>query len=347
MTSSLPQFAGNLFGIDLAGLFKDNEDGGIPEGFMPNFNFTANVKGRSPGTLTYKTPKIPSGTVEFSLTPELPDIINQPAAPVAPAPAPAPAAPAAPTYAPQYASVFGGTSAPTYTPPTALPQPIPVAAAPVTPAPTTPADTQPAAQTPTKPTYGSGMRGQIKAAGDILTKKEAIRIADTTGKTVAQVMSKAQDLGTYLGSGLVNAYSKGKLGPNASNLYGDYAIGGYSQGVTKALQNLAPLENLQLPKNTAYAGSSKYVTPAISTANKFSGSTYTPASTVYNPIVIQREPTKAQTTNIQQFNQGGPAFGAGAVNKALSSGLTAGEIRKAASAQGIDLSKKAKQALKK
>lgn len=340
MTSSLPKFAGNLFGLDLAGLFEDNESGGIPEGFMPAFNFTANVKGRSPGTLTYKTPKTPSGTVEFSLVPELPDIVNQPAAPAAPAPAPV--TPAAPTYAPQYQPIFGGAAAPTYTPPTPLPQPTQAPAVPVATTPTAPVATEPTPQAPATPTYGTGLQGQIKSAGKVLSKKEAVRIADATGKTVAQVMSKAQSLGTNFGSGLVNAYSKGKLGPNAANPYGPNVT-----GTLKAIESLAPLANLQLPKNTIYAGSSVYNIPRTSSTNPNSGYSSTPAQTIYNPIVIPREPSKAQTTNIQKFNAGGPSFGAGAVNKALASGLSAQEIRKAASAQGIDLSKKAKQALKK
>lgn len=344
MASSLPQFAGNLFGLDLAGLFADSETSGLPEGFMPQFNFTANVKGRSPGTLTYKTPKTPSGTVEFSLAPKLPDIVNRPTQPVTPAPA----APAAPTYAPQYQDIFGGSAAPTYTPPAVLPQPTQAPAAPVATQPPAPAPAAPAPQPAAKPTYGSGLQGQIKSAGKVLTKKEAVRIADATGKTVAQVLSKAQNLGTNLGSSLVNAYSKGNLGPNQTTMWGTVAGGGsYGQGVAKAIQNLAPLQNLQLPKNTIYAGSSVYNIPATSVSIPKQGTTTKPGQTIYNPIVIPREPSKAQTTNIQKFNAAGPTFGAAAVSKALASGLSSQEIRKAASAQGITLSKNAKQALKK
>ena len=55
----------------------------------------------------------------------------------------------------------------------------------------------------------------------------------------------------------------------------------------------------------------------------------------------------ARATNIQQFNREGPAMGAAAVNRALESGLRPGEVRKAAEAQGINLTQKALQQIKK
>ena len=55
----------------------------------------------------------------------------------------------------------------------------------------------------------------------------------------------------------------------------------------------------------------------------------------------------ARATNIQQFNREGPAMGAAAVNRALESGLRPGEVRKAAEAQGINLSEKALKQIKK
>ncbi len=73
--SKLPDFmrkAGGMFGLDLAGLFDDEkENGGIPEGFAPTFRITSQLKGRSPGTLTYKAPKTPSRVAEFELAPDL------------------------------------------------------------------------------------------------------------------------------------------------------------------------------------------------------------------------------------------------------------------------------------
>lgn len=62
--------AGNIFGIDLAGLFE--EEGETQEGFegfAPTFRITSNLKGRSPSTSTYKAPYQPSRTAEFSLGP--------------------------------------------------------------------------------------------------------------------------------------------------------------------------------------------------------------------------------------------------------------------------------------
>jgi len=66
---------------------------------------------------------------------------------------------------------------------------------------------------------------------------------------------------------------------------------------------------------------------------------------------IQLAP-KAQTqvfrnVNVQQFNQAGPAFSANDVNRALGSGLRPGEVKKAAEAQGIKLTQKALQQIKK
>ena len=55
----------------------------------------------------------------------------------------------------------------------------------------------------------------------------------------------------------------------------------------------------------------------------------------------------ARATNIQQFNQQGSSMGANAVNRALESGLRPGEVRKAAEAQGINLTQKALQQIKK
>jgi hypothetical protein len=55
----------------------------------------------------------------------------------------------------------------------------------------------------------------------------------------------------------------------------------------------------------------------------------------------------ARATNIQQFNQSGPAFAAAAVERALESGLRPGEIKKAAEAQGVNLTAKALEQIKK
>ena len=55
----------------------------------------------------------------------------------------------------------------------------------------------------------------------------------------------------------------------------------------------------------------------------------------------------ARATNIQQFNREGPAMGAAAVNRALESGLRPGEVKKAAEAQGINLTEKALKQIKK
>lgn len=99
--SKLPDYlrkAGGMFGLDLAGLFDDEtEGGGIPEGFAPTFRVTSQLKGRSPSTMTYKAPKTPSRTAEFELGPDL--RMTQPAAAEAPASAPVTVQVTAPTQA--------------------------------------------------------------------------------------------------------------------------------------------------------------------------------------------------------------------------------------------------------
>jgi len=61
--------AGSMFGLNLAGLFDDDEDGEQSgfEGFSPAFKMTSQLKGRSPSTLGYKAPSMPARTAEFSL----------------------------------------------------------------------------------------------------------------------------------------------------------------------------------------------------------------------------------------------------------------------------------------
>lgn len=64
--------AGKIFGLDLTEFFQDDEngEGGFPEGFTPQFKVESQIKGRSPNTLTYKAPKLPSRTAVFELTPD-------------------------------------------------------------------------------------------------------------------------------------------------------------------------------------------------------------------------------------------------------------------------------------
>jgi hypothetical protein len=77
--------AGLTFGLDLAGLFDDEE--GQPtegfEGFAPTFRVESQLKGRSPSTLTYKAPQTPSRTAVFELAPK-PSALPGESAPQAP-----------------------------------------------------------------------------------------------------------------------------------------------------------------------------------------------------------------------------------------------------------------------
>ncbi len=61
--------AGSKFGIDLKGLFEDDEEGSAPfGGLVPGLKTTSQLKGRSPGTATFKAPSTPARTTEFVLT---------------------------------------------------------------------------------------------------------------------------------------------------------------------------------------------------------------------------------------------------------------------------------------
>ena len=125
---------------------------------------------------------------------------------------------------------------------------------------------------------GGGLSAQVKAAGSVVTKQEATKIAESTGKSVAQVMAKAQDRGAALGSALVNQFNRGNLGANTSTLRepipGFTTAVNQTQGTTRALQQLQPLAGLKLNPDTAYAG--------------YSTTTPQGGSTTYNPIVLPR-----------------------------------------------------------
>lgn len=63
--------SGTAFGLDLAGLFEDEEGNAVEgfNGFAPSFRIESQLKGRSPSTMTYKAPKTPSRTAVFELAP--------------------------------------------------------------------------------------------------------------------------------------------------------------------------------------------------------------------------------------------------------------------------------------
>lgn len=133
---------------------------------------------------------------------------------------------------------------------------------------------------------GGGVNKAIKAAGPVLSNKEAKKIAKSTGKSVAQVVAKATSRGTSIGSNLTNKISKASAAPGGSlaqNL-------GITRANTKTLEALQPLQNLQLNKGTVYSGYSATNTPASNTRTptQRGGSTYSAGSTTYNPIVLPR-----------------------------------------------------------
>lgn len=73
-----PRKAGEIFGLDLEGLFAEGEDGTVEgfEGFTPSIKVVEQYQGRSPSTLTYKNPKTPPKTVTFELAPKLPSAVD-------------------------------------------------------------------------------------------------------------------------------------------------------------------------------------------------------------------------------------------------------------------------------
>lgn len=70
--------AGGAFGLDLAGLFEDEEGNAVEgfDGFAPTLRIESQLKGRSPSTMTYKAPKTPSRTAVFELAPKPPSAIG-------------------------------------------------------------------------------------------------------------------------------------------------------------------------------------------------------------------------------------------------------------------------------
>lgn len=152
----------------------------------------------------------------------------------------------------------------------------------------------------------------IRSAGTNLTKREASKIAGSTGKSVAQVMAKAQDRGVNLGSSLVNKFNRGLMGPNLSDVTSIYgqavALPGVTKGTGKALQALAPLQNLQMAPGTVYAGYSKTTTPRSTRNTPMEGFSSTPARTTYNPIVLPKSLFASKATaSTQPSTESAPA----------------------------------------
>ncbi len=133
---------------------------------------------------------------------------------------------------------------------------------------------------------GLGVRGAIRQAGSTLTKREAKTISKQSGKSVAEVMSGAVDQGVALGSGLVNQFNRGKMGPSFKShgfLMGGMFSAGSAKGVGGALQNLQPLQGVSMPAGSVYAGS---------TAVTRDG------QTTFNPVVMPKAVLKGALNNI-------------------------------------------------
>lgn len=133
---------------------------------------------------------------------------------------------------------------------------------------------------------GRSMKGALRNSGATLTNKEAKMIARQSGKSVAEVMSGALDQGITLGSGLVNQFNRGKLGPNfqnAVNLLGSTFVPGASRGFGRAIQNLQPLRGVSMPAGSVYAGST-----AVTEGGK----------TVFTPVVMPKAVLKGALSGV-------------------------------------------------
>lgn len=137
-----------------------------------------------------------------------------------------------------------------------------------------------------------GMGKAITAAGANVSKNEALKIAEQTGKTVAQVMAAAVQKGATLGTSLVNNFNSGNLGPNFKSVgysgTGAPVLRGQNAGVYKALDQLRGLQGLKLGSGQAYAGYSTTTTPAQVNRGVNDGHSWTPGSTTYNPVVVPK-----------------------------------------------------------
>ena len=134
--------------------------------------------------------------------------------------------------------------------------------------------------------------GQLSRVGSTLSRREAEQIAERQGKSVAQVMAKAQEKGLGLTAGLVNNFNSGNLGPNFQstgfNGQGVPVLRGQNAATMQALQSLQGLNNLKLGQGTAYYGASVTKTPGQSSWDPQGGSSYTAGRTTYNPIVLPK-----------------------------------------------------------
>ncbi len=146
----------------------------------------------------------------------------------------------------------------------------------------------------------------IRNVGPNVSKKEASRIASSTGKSVAQVMAKAQEKGVALSSSLVNSFNRGSMGPNLTGMTSAFGVAlarpGINKGTARALESLTPLQNLQMNKGTVYAGYST-TTPRTSVNTPYGGHSSTPKGTTYNPIILPKSLFKS--TEIQKGSVSG------------------------------------------
>jgi hypothetical protein len=127
------------------------------------------------------------------------------------------------------------------------------------------------------------------SAGPSISKSEALQISKSSGKSVAEVMNKALQIGAMLESSVVNAYNKGTFGPTNANAFGDYGVrvvpGVTNRDQARAIQQLAPLDGLRMQPKMMYAGYSTTTSPG-GWSGSGDGAGWYPGRTSYSPIVL-------------------------------------------------------------
>jgi len=129
-----------------------------------------------------------------------------------------------------------------------------------------------------------GASPEGRNVGQVLSRGEAKRLSRETGRSVADISSRASERGVGIGAALGN-----QLGRAIASPYGQDArrMGiGYSDD-PKSRAALEGLRGLQMQKGQAYYGSFTNTTPGSSAGYKDNRS-YTPATTTTTPIVMPR-----------------------------------------------------------
>lgn len=137
-----------------------------------------------------------------------------------------------------------------------------------------------------------GASPEGRNVGQVLSRGEARRLSRETGKSVADIVSRASDRGVGVGAALGN-----QIGRAMTNPYGQDARSmGLDYGRDpRSAQSLEGLRGLQMQKGQAYYGSTTTTTPGYYSGSG-DGSSYNPATRTTTPIVMPRGFVQPQRT---------------------------------------------------